>query len=235
MLHDNKKFKSLIKNKKVCIVGPSPDLQDIGAGPFIDGEFDTIIRTNGSIDIPEESYHDYGSQTTIAYLNNYFLNSRIKEADKLRDLLQLLNDDVKMVVLKGDGTVSFLKKACKQFKIKNCAEFDKTSYAFKKTPDFWLKNLKGKNKSIYEPTLVSYILSDVIHFNPKLLYITGVNFYSSATHWANYYNEGVSQKRQSIERGSQHHIKGDMEYVRHVCNTYPNVRPDPILRSILTD
>ena len=62
-LHFNE---TLVKNKKVAIVGPSPHLVNTGLGQYIDSH-DLVIRINEIL--PSGYFQDYGSKTDIVFLN----------------------------------------------------------------------------------------------------------------------------------------------------------------------
>lgn len=63
-LQIDEQLKSILKGKRVAIVGPSPHLLNKGKGPEID-KFDVVCRINN---IVEEKYHDdYGKRNDIIF------------------------------------------------------------------------------------------------------------------------------------------------------------------------
>lgn len=234
--HPDPDLRFLIDDKKICIVGPSPDLEGTRSGDLIDKNFDVVIRTNDNLVIPEEFEVDYGKNTTIAYWNNKFIRRYVSKELKTGKLTEnLIEKNVRFVFVKGDKTASSLNMLARN-NPKCKTRFVKTSYSFKHKPDFWIKNTdENGNVSIYEPTLLSFILSDLFIYNPGLVYVTGMNFYTSSKHWSDFYNKNVSQKEQTLARAKQHHILGDKAYLMHMCKFYsPRIKLDPVLRNLLT-
>ncbi len=65
-------FKNIVKNKKVILVGPAPNILGKKYGEFIDSH-DIIIRTNGGYPISDNLIEDYGRKTDILFINNKFI------------------------------------------------------------------------------------------------------------------------------------------------------------------
>lgn len=62
----DKIYSNLLKDKRVVLVGPSPSLNDLNLGEWIDS-FDIVVRLNRAFPVPSESQKDLGSRTDIHY------------------------------------------------------------------------------------------------------------------------------------------------------------------------
>ena len=215
-----------------------------GAGSEIDN-FDCVIRTNEAAFMSESMYVDYGSRSDVLYINNAFLKRKIgvgnkDKEGKIRSLISLLiqfkNSGVNNIVVKGKKTTHLLESAIKAFnkiKKKNI-EINITS----SSRNF----MKGNSKSLwyktegnmYEPTLAVYMISDIIYMRPKLLYVTGMDFYTKSEHWAGVYNAELDQKREEIIRRKTHHILADIEYIKSIADRCKFIQFDPLLQSFLS-
>jgi len=206
-----------------------------GSGELIDSKFDVVIRTNDSVALDEEYETDYGSKTTIAYWNNFFIRRHITKGGDMKKLLDLLvRKNIRFIIVKGDKTAKALNMLARQRP--DCKTvFLRTAYAFKDRPEFWLKSTDAEGyMELYEPTLISFILSDVFLYPPQVVYVTGVNFYSSSKHWADFYNQDVNQRQQTISRNKLHHVLGDKAYLRYLCRIYSSqLKLDPVLANIM--
>lgn len=60
----DERLNALLKDKKVCFVGPSSHLEGKKMGSFIDSH-DIVVRVNQTSPIPEHRWEDYGSRTDI--------------------------------------------------------------------------------------------------------------------------------------------------------------------------
>ncbi|GAG30323.1 unnamed protein product, partial [marine sediment metagenome] len=53
----SKKYSEFLKDKRVCIAGPSPDIEGSGYGDKIDS-YDIVVRINKGYLLPEEYRQD---------------------------------------------------------------------------------------------------------------------------------------------------------------------------------
>lgn len=210
------------------MVGPATTLIDTKAGSNID-EFDFVVRTNEAAFQDSNMFVDYGCNTDIAYVNNSFLKRSINrvgnptnKAQRVNNLIKLIlkfeQRNVKYLVVKQEKTNELLTSAIKAYnkvKEKNIKLEILTSGRQFMNPR-WKKLWSKSKKGMYEPTLASFIISDLIHCKPELLYITGMDFYSGTTHWAGTYNQEISQKKEELIRRKNHHLIADIEYIREL-------------------
>ena len=244
MFHENKKLIRLLKGKSLCFVGPATTLEGSKAGKDID-KFDYVIRTNDSAFMDSSHYDDYGSKTDIVYLNNAFLKRKLGMKNKLdkkvKNLINLLHDlkskNVKIIIVKGDQTKKLIESALRSYsKVKKIKIDILVEVSSKKWQTGNLRNLWKKDRSkFFEPTLAVYVLSDVIQIFPKLLYVTGMDFYTGTSHWYGTYNEQVSQKKAELERRQKHHVLGDLEYLQYLKSACKFIKFDSVLNQFLAN
>jgi hypothetical protein len=148
----HKSFESIIKNKRVIFVGPAPILIDKKLGSFIDS-FDLVVRTNTfGYELPENKI-DYGSRCDIVYFNNQF-NKYLWP----HDIKKLKSNGVKFIKFKGVGGRALVDM---QRKI-NCGKAN-------------FQNLL--EHGIKTPLMLPIIIDDITRHAPKMLHITGIDFY----------------------------------------------------------
>ena len=243
MFHDNKRLLSLLRDKKICFVGPAASLEGTNAGVDID-RFDYVIRTNSSVFADESHFPDYGSRTDILYLNNAFLKTNIDMKEKLdgriknliKFLVKIKTKNVQALIVKGSKTKTLINSAIKAYaKVKNI----KIDMIVEDSSRAWqrgnLKNLWKKNKTgFFEPTLSVFIISDLVNARPSLLYITGMDFYTGSKHWFGSYNETLNQKTEEIERRKKHHVLADLEYMQYLKNSCKFIRFDSLISQFLS-
>ena len=153
-------FTSLITEKNVVFVGPSPYLMGQNKGTSID-KFDTVIRANSGF--PCKFISDYGSRCDILYSNRLW--SRVMTDDILDSYI----GEVKMIVFK------FLEQDIKQ----KCINHEKY---------FRLRQLpKNIVKMESNPNLGVLLINDILNFKPKTLTLMGMDFYEDEN---NKYYEG---------------------------------------------
>lgn len=151
------KYKGLIENKKVIFVGPAPLLKGKDRGSWIDSEFDVVIRTNGSSFLldNEEYRKDYGSRMDVLYCNVQFH----REMGPLP-----LEKWQRMYGLK------FVN-----FKILN-AHYERL-YS-RVLPVRKITNLiRILQKDVPSILMGPIILKDILQFNPRSVYFTGMDFF----------------------------------------------------------
>lgn len=234
----------MLKDKRLCLVGPATTLEGSKAGKDID-KFDYVIRTNDAAFMDSSHYVDYGSKTDIAYLNNAFLKRRLGMQNevnvKVRNLINLLTElkskGIKIIIVKGGETKKIIESALRSYrKIKKIDIDIMVVTTSRKWKTGNLRHMWQKDKSkFFEPTLAVYVTSDMIQAMPKLLYVTGMDFYTGASHWFGSYNENISQKKADLERRKKHHVLADLEYLQYLNSTCKFIKFDSIINQFLSD
>lgn len=163
---------SLFYNKRVCIIGPAPNLINSNLGNFIDS-YDIVCRINSSYIIKDNLIKDYGKKCDILLSScNLTLCSAIKKNIKyLNNCKMIINPTKTYHTGEKKEAEYFIKKATNN-KIK-FLQIDEKWY-LKKIKKF--KNLNTGLLSIF------YLLEQ----NPKELFIAGFSFYEKKNIEDNY-------------------------------------------------
>lgn len=165
-------FRNYIENKRVCVIGPSPILENRKLGWDFE-EYDIICKTAGSMWIDGKNYYeDYARRIDVLYVNSQF--SRFVTPD----LDRFLSHGTKFFRMKYPA--SAWDSAAKQIS----AHVDNINYAA----------IELKKNSVRFPTLGVIAIQDLILQNPKELHITGFDFYVSRN-----YPDGYWQTRDITE------------------------------------
>lgn len=150
-------FKRLIKGKRVVFVGACPNIKNKKLGDFIDS-FDTVVRTNGSITLIENSafQRDYGARIDILYTNNQFYR-------EMRPLP--LNE--------------YRKKGVQVMCMKRIMKRDELYYP-KVMPYRMLHEvIKAVARDLPTATMGAFIYTDILAKGPKEFHLMGVDFFAS--------------------------------------------------------
>lgn len=150
-----KSFKELIENKRVVFVGSCPNLLGTGQGELINS-FDTVIRANGHHMVLDEYKEDYGDRSDIIYFN-------VQHAREMRPL------PVNKYVEDGVQYLCF----------KSLSSKDHLSYQ-PYLPCRDIQNIiKEVHTKVHGALMGLFIFEDILKFNPKQLYVTGIDFFKS--------------------------------------------------------
>ena len=165
VMKNDRFFHKLIRGKKVAFVGPAPYLIGSGDGEKIDS-YDTIIRTNGFCPVPSNLHGDYGSRCDILYLN-------VQYGKKILARKKGFDAQVKLLVFK-DSSQAARAKSLKR-KIPSRRINPRLLSAMRNKIGAW-------------PLTGSLVLLDLIKASPKVLYLTGFDFYKGKKAWVKGYN-----------------------------------------------
>lgn len=226
-------------------MGPATTLLGTKAGSNID-KFDFVVRTNEAAFQDSSMFTDYGCNTDIVYVNNAFLKRTIRGVDKdppkekrIKNLINLLikfeQRNVKYLVVKQERTEKLINSAIKAYnkvKEQNINLEVLTSSRQFMNPR-WKSLWNKSKKSMYEPTLACFMISDLVLLNPKLIYITGMDFYSGTTHWAGTYNQDISQKKEELIRRKNHHLIADIQYIKELREACKFLKCDSMMSYFL--
>ena len=212
-------FDSLITNKRVIFVGPSRILEGSKKGIWIDS-FDTVIRTNGGFPVQEKYKEDYGTKGQILYVNVSFSKMRYPLPCK-----QYKENGLEYICFKaGLPNAETLKEYTKYV---NCRSF--------------MESIKTLSK--YVPGLLSgsAALHDILQYNPKELFVTGMDFYLAGMwEWDQaYFDNYLPQKtlEQAKVRKAQgklipHDVESNKNYMISLYNQNKILFDDEILKIV---
>jgi len=214
---------SLVKNKKVIVVGPAHCLTGMSRGNFID-DYDIVVRIN-QFSIPKDLYVDYGSRTDIMFHNcgtPWMPGLKESAAANPKDLNAL-----KMVVcptIKADHSEhNFMSWSDDH--ISACA------YNFKDIsndiPFYWI-GVKNYHK-IYrligaEPYTGIMSICTLLSYPVKELHVVGFDFYTGARI---YHDGALSLFDQACETQNQNGPHGRFSTISQIkCLKYLNDNVD---------
>jgi hypothetical protein len=172
----HKQFSKYINNKRIVIVGPSPSIFNNKEGELINN-FDIIIRIKKSIPIPDNLKEYIGNRTDILCTH-----LKLKQNNFDDKSLKLLSNELKFIYMPFplispfnsfyESFISYYKFFLQKFKIK-------------KIPVYYIdpnninefNNYKNQSKLLdTTPTTFAALLIDILRYNFKELYITGITF-----------------------------------------------------------
>jgi hypothetical protein len=212
-------FRKFVQNKTVAIVGPANSIIGSGKGKTID-KFDIVIRLNKALPLPFNLSEDIGTKTTIIYNS---LNVSDYPGQNILDTNLYKKYGVKYVccsypyasVFVGDIN-NYVQKY--QFDIPfRCVERN--------------KYYKFKNQIKTRPYTGTSAIMDILSFDVKALYITGIDFYNTP-----YYSQyrDVSKRRLSgLRSNGIHNAYSQMEYLLYKSLTDKRVILDEKLEKLL--
>lgn len=149
-------FRKSIHNKNVIFVGAGAINKNKKIGKWIDS-FDTVIKTNGSLFLQnqEDFKRDFGSKIDLLYVNNQFI----------REMHPIDKNYMLSTGLKGIGFKTGLGKRAKYYQDTFFVR------GFNDTIE-QVSKIIG-NKGLMTGAL---IYQDIINFEPKYFYATGIDF-----------------------------------------------------------
>ena len=185
----------LVEGKRVAVVGPSPHLINQNKGKLID-DYDVVVRVN-YFQTPVENKKDYGSRTDIMFHN--FGTSHIPALQKLIDCYPEDFDNIKMIGCpliygtrgKEDNFMSWSDDHIGDV-VHNAKIINKNNVPF-----YWIG--VSKYKQLYkkfgcEAYSGSLVISILLSFPIKELFITGMTFYKNAKTPNDLYFDGYKTK-----------------------------------------
>jgi len=226
----NSNLNNLLKNKKVIIVGPSPHLQNMKKGSFIDS-FDCVIRIN-EIGINHNLYEDYGSRTDVSFLALFEDSLKI-----YKQMKKSLNySSLRMVVHAGD-----------EYNLNPFANTPKTRSIFEIFEEIDLKTdfYHIENPSFIErckefncfPSTGSMAIKEILKYEFHTLYICGFSFFTTK----HMYNKNrhkfeilISEKKAKHNiRMSGHDTRQEVKTLKKIVGNDPRVDGDRFFRRVI--
>lgn len=235
-----KKLENLIRDCSVVFCGPANYLSKLDYGKQIDAA-DIVIRTNDAYVIPDRFKNQYGSKCDILYLNNSWIRRNLlgnRNPTHLRNLIKeiIAYQRVKLVVVKGDKSKNAVKHYFEKVipSFEDHLEIHKTSFNWREDRELWYAGNDASERKYYEPTLLSYIISDLSAvgvFN-KIL-ITGCDFYLFEQHWGEFYNKTVNPTKEVKLREKYHDMFADIQYLKRKLSLNKKIKCDKQIAGII--
>ena len=199
----NELFKNFVENKTVALVGPAESIIGTKKGNIID-KFDIVIRLNKSLPLPENISDDIGTKTTILY--NSLNTSDFPGQNKFQS--------------------SFLEKYNIQFL---CSPYPIENSYFKNDILHYIKRNKFSmpfrtiNNQLYNsiensirtrPYTGTCAICDILSYNIKYLYITGLDFYT--TKYYKQYRRINKQQLKNTQNNFYHKNEPQINMIKHM-------------------
>ena len=226
-------LESIITNKRVALVCPSPHLQGENLGELIDS-YDVICRVNEIFSCMGME-EDYGSRTDVCFWN---LGCNFMNAFKtMIDNSYGKFDNVKLVVCPRHslhvtphhiGNFSPNKNVFANFKSLN---IDKKFFHIGDD-----KNNEFESSIGCHPSLGTLALLTMLEYNVKELYVCGMSFYTTKIRYndaqISYLKKHNLPVRHSYQPASHNSMK-EMQYIRKIALNYPNLMGDDYFNKLI--
>jgi hypothetical protein len=212
-------FEDFIYNKRIILVGPSNHVLDSPNGEWIE-KFDIIIRLNKSLPIKPELYPFIGRRTDILYNN---LNITDYPGENKIDINMFLNSGVKHIVSPYPPIDPFT------LDILNFIKYNKGIIPFRHIDLNYYRKIE--NKLGTRPNTGISAIADILNFNFKELYITGISFFKK-----NYYKQYRNLSKIELlntANNSIHTQKPQKLFLRSLYLNDERIKIDNLLKGIL--
>lgn len=205
---------SLLKDKKVVLVGPSCSIISSGNGSYIDS-FDLVVRMNSQWPIPKNLVQDLGQRIDILY---HCCNGDVALSD-------ILNQDfnaIKFVCYENNIDSRPLRRYCKSNNI-DCMDITNI-----------YRELSGNLNTAVNTGTVA--ISHLLQFQIANLYITGISFFQEP-YYSGYQADGAAIKNwestKKLEQIHQHKFAPQIQYCRDLILKDSRVSVDQKLATVL--
>jgi hypothetical protein len=180
-------YARFLKNKRIVLVGPSPSLLDRVDGKLIDS-YDIVIRIKKGYPIPKRLVSHLGRRTDIlcTHLKTEQNNFKHKDLLKMQQNIKWLSMPYPLIKPFNkfyDNFIIYYKQFLGYYKLKQ-------------KPIHYVHEMHQYNRDVYKmdttPTTASAFILDLLRYDFKELYITGITFRQDG-----YYNEYKTKKQDS--------------------------------------
>jgi hypothetical protein len=212
-------FEDFVYNKKIIIVGPSNHILDRPNGEWIE-KFDIIIRLNKSLPIRPDLYPFIGRRTDILYNN---LNVSDYPGENRIDIDMFLNSGVRHLVCPYPPIEPFTPD------ILNFIKNNKGIIPFRHIDLNYYRKIE--NKLGTRPNTGISAIADILNFNIKELYITGISFFKK-----NYYKQYRNLTKSdllNVANNSIHIQKPQKLFLRSLYLNDDRIKVDNLLKEII--
>jgi len=216
-------FKDYIENKNIVFVGSCPNLIGRRFGKQIDS-YEIVAKSGHSWSFSKQEYYrDYGMRCDINYNNRQYYREM-----KPFPIKEMKMKGVKWLCLKGAS-------------LEDLKTFNQ--YVYTRTiREVFIE----VNKVLKSASMGNYIIVDILNCNPKILYMTGVDFFASKRpdfSYNNYqeYIDGylpskIKAQGNVINIGKKvdgHDFYGNAKFFYDLFMKYPNFKTDDFILDLL--
>ena len=212
-------FAHYLKGKSVVLVGPANSIIGTNLGKTID-KFDIVIRLNKALPIPVNLKNDIGSRTDIIY---NALNTTDFPGQNNLDTNFYRRNGVKFVVSPYPFSGVFYND------IINYISQYKFDLPFRTVKQSKFSAFKNQLKT--RPYTGTSAIMDLLTFDIKALYITGIDFYN--TPYYSQYRRIKRNKLSSLRDNSIHSAYPQMEYLLYKSLIDKRIILDKTLEKLL--
>lgn len=217
-------YADYIKGKRVIFVGAAPLLREYDMADFIDN-FDIVVRTNGSIDLlnTDEFSSRYGKRVDVLYTNNQFY----------REMSPL-------------PVRRYAKQGVKFMCMKTCKPMDKTIFSRSCNVRTFKEVIKNVCTILPSAAMGCFIYTDILKYNPKELFVAGVDFFASKKkvfehnnyqeYFPGYLPPKIVKQGNRINAGKKedgHSFLGNANYIYRLYTRYNNFKIHDVSLRIL--
>ncbi|KKK83953.1 hypothetical protein LCGC14_2788220 [marine sediment metagenome] len=234
---DNKRnanrYRDFLKNKTVALVGPSWHTKGSNQVNLINSH-DVVVRINlGFRVVSNKVKKDIGKRTDILYssLARYFFSKKVFTIKSLIKMSRSISWISCAFPLGRSGGLSRLSKINQR--IKNPIPvhvMDRKSFKF-------VKNEVVGNLPNYKPSTGILTIYDLLQYDIKKLYITGINFYNidSVGKRKSYYSSYMDGFLFIDPRKAHHKMKQEIVLMKYLYKKDKRIVCDNILETLLME
>lgn len=223
------KLEKLCKNKRVALIGPSPHMQGLGFGEYID-KFDLILRVNEII--PKGFENDYGSRSDIVFFN--FGNDSMPIFRKMIEENKEIVNSIRLFVAPRHSlhvTPFHLNQFDPKENVHN--NFRKLNIV----NDFYHigdeKNESVEKKIGCHPTIGTIVMSLMSEIEYKELFIGGFSFFTTIFRYNKVKSDYEKSFDSKIKGFPGHNVDQEIAYLQKLFNDYQNIKYDHYFENII--
>jgi len=216
-IHD---YEMLLKGRSVIIVGPSKTVLRKRNADFIHS-FDLVVRLNKSLPIAMNMEEFIGYRTDILY------NSCYSDSGQNNISVNLLKNNNVKYLRASYPPISVFKQDIERFKLHNRSY----GFPFGHIDTKYYKSIVQKiNTRPYTGTVA---ILDILKYDIKVLYITGLDFFKYNYHSS--YGVRSRDEMKAVRNGPIHKREPQIDLLRQLFLTDKRIKVDDILESILLE
>lgn len=218
-IHD---YGALVKGKSLIIVGPSKTVMRKKNADFINS-FNLVVRLNKSLPIPYYMEKFIGYRTDILYNN---CNTTDHHGDNNFSIPTLVNNNVRYLRA-SYPPIGVFKRDINMFKLKN----KNRGFPFGHINTKYYQKINNKLKT--RPYTGTLAILDLLQYDIKVLYVTGIDFFKYNYH--NSYRVLNKEDMMRTRNGPIHKREPQINLLRNIFLTDSRLKVDDVLENILLE